>query len=460
MLLRVTDLRAAYAGGADVLAGVTFELAPGEHLGISGDSGAGKSTLLRIIAGLAARERAFSQHGSVELATGTRVGLVTEDPISGLHPQRTVAQTWRALGIPNEAAALLRELEVANAEQLLRRYPHQLSGGEAQRVRLAMALAGDPGLLLLESPTAPLDAVATATVLRVIERRRSEGTAIVHVTHDRALLARVASRHLHLRSGKLVAPPALTRISTRADEYEAVEPLLRVEGLCVRAARAARPLVTDVGFELHSGEALGLTGRSGSGKTSLGLALARLVPANGRVAFRRSAKPYPLATAEYANPDARVQYLWQEPRRALNPALTVRETLRGLGDATVLCTRVGLPAAILERRAVTLSTGEMLRLTLARVLAVRPEVLICDEVFAGVNARLREELATVLYRECRDRGLAVLWIGHDLRELVRLCDRTLVLAEGHLVDEIRRSDPAGDWRHPATRQLLDAAGLA
>ena len=455
--LHLGRLSAAYAGGGPpVLAGLDLHLAPGSYLGVSGASGAGKTTLTRIAAGLARSVDGFALGGRAEYVparptpftapTDLRakrldelrhyrrrlVGRVTEDPVVGLHPQRTIAQSWRRLGLPGTAAEGLAALAIPAPETLAHRRPHQVSGGEAQRVRLAMALARAPELLLLESPVAALDPLTRKTVLDAVRVAVEGGASCLHVSHDTELLACIADSALELRGGRLHPSPG-----NRAD-YLAADPpnppsdgevVLAAEQLTVRYPGSSDPALRPLSFELARGGALGVVGRSGSGKTSLALALSGLVAYRGRVRL--------------ATRDARaVQYVWQEPRRSLNPSFTVGRTLTEAGvakrDLARHLDRVGLPAGLIPRNALTLSTGQMQRLAIARALAVSPAVLVCDEIAAGLDHDNRRRIVELLDGLRAAEGLAVVFVTHDLR-LARRVSRDILALEGGSVRERGRT---------------------
>ena len=480
-LLRVSNLRASYGAEAQLLSGISFKLSAGEHLGLSGASGAGKSTLLRLLSGLAVREsgltwqgdvKAFGEHDilrSGPLADG-RIGLVTEEPKAGLHPQRTLAESWRRFGLPPVAVGLLAEFGLENPQSILDRYPYQISGGEAQRYRLATALARNPRVLLLESPTASLDSVSTQRVLEVLEKRLASGLGIIHVSHDTDLLDRIATRRFHLQDGSLMPPSPAVRLSPKPQKPSQTK-LFSAKHVAVVVAEKQAPLVDDVSLHIKKSEILGLAGRSGSGKTSLGRAIARLLPATGSAGFSESEKAYTLATHAYSAPDQRVQYLWQESREALNPKLTVKRTLsdalaagrgrlsNGYKNAAELWEAVGMNLASLPRAAISLSTGEMLRLALARAIAVSPELLIADEILASLDATTRCGIVDLLRSQQRRTGLGILWIGHDLRQLQEVSDRIAVMDEGKIVETLSAEDFIVSARSLAARQLSAAAGL-
>ncbi len=466
-LLAAEDLRAAYAPEAPVLRGINFQLEAGEQLGLSGKSGSGKTTLLRLCAGLAKLESAATVSGQLNscgldlLAApeGQLVSFrqntsawVTEDPQAGLHPHRTLAASLRRFGLGNRYQQWFERLELPLASGFAERLPSEISGGQAQRVRLAFALARNPRLLLLESPTASLDPITAQLVLQQIEQSQRSGVAILHVTHDETLLDRVASRRLHLHHGQLMEPtatpsPPLTPLKMPA-QAGTTSPVLQVDELRVNYKTVEA--VRGVSFSVLPGETLALVGRSGSGKTSIGKALAGLVPSAGSVQL-----------AEGGPARGAIQYVWQEPRLSLNPHFTVATTLREAHrrrgfDERALLEQVGLSEEYLQRQVLTLSTGEMQRVVLARALAVEPQVLVCDELMAGVDSRLRIALTLLLRRLQRELGLSIIYITHDLSAVPHLAHRMLILEDGEVVEQGPVEDVLQQPQAAITRALVAA----
>ena len=438
--LTAEALSARYRGATvDVLRDLDLQVEAGEYVGLSGASGAGKSTLLRLCAGLYGLEGNVEASGMLQYgadlqllslppaaALGFRqntTSLLTEDPISGLHPQRTVGKLWRQSNFRRNLSDVLAQYGLPPREDFASRYPHQLSGGEAQRIRLAFALEKRPELLLLESPTSALDEGNTGRILDLLATYHKErDTTVLHVDHDHDLLAHLTDRRFQLRNGSIGPPPPIRplRLSLKPASNEL---RLRVQNLSIvygqRGATQAK-LITLNNLALHIGETVCLVGPSGSGKTSVGRALARLQPAHGQVSLYRAGRTETISLARHRldASDTRIQYIFQEPRLAINPKLTVAQTLAhgkryGLSVEELL-RRVALPIELASRRAITLSTGQMQRLTIARALAVRPLVLVCDETTAGLDPVAQQQVLEQLVTAQAVTGLSVLFITHDL----------------------------------------------
>jgi peptide/nickel transport system ATP-binding protein len=486
-----------------------------------GESGSGKSlTALAILgllpAGIALSPRASLRFEGRELAgfaerdwrrlRGARIGMVFQDPMACLNPFMTAgAQLAEALrqhhglrGAALRAAVKARFAEVGLDANLAARHPHALSGGQQQRVMIAIALAGDPVLLLADEPTTALDTTVQAQVLALLRRLAAErGLAMLFISHDLAVVAGMAARVGVMHRGRLVelgpanevlcsprAPEARALLAARralapaacAAVRSAARPVLEVEGLAVtypgRFPFAARPhrAVEGVSFTLAAGEVLGLVGGSGSGKSSLARALLGLADrAEGRVALE--GRELPAGLAARRSPAAqRLQMVFQNPYGSLNPrrriAAILEEPQRALGTADGAAERhrrsaatlaeVGLEEAHLHRFPHQLSGGQRQRVAIARALLAEPAVLVCDEVISALDMTVQAQVLALLQRLVATRGLALLFISHDLAAVAHLAGRVAVMARGRLVEQGPTAEVLGAPAVAATRELVAA----
>ena len=383
-LVRVRGLGIAWRGADGrvrrVVDDVSFDLAPGETIGIAGESGSGKSTLARALLGHA-RPGSFFEAGSVLLGgrdlmalppsalaalRGREVAMVPQNPLSSLTFHRRVgAQVEEVLrhraGLAAPAARaraleLLGEMGLPEPESLARRYPHQLSGGQRQRVVLACALACDPALLVLDEPTTSLDKTTEAQVLDLIRRlRTARRGGMVIVTHDLNVVAGICDRAIVMQHGKVVEEGPVRRVfaapretytrvllgaALQVDgasgtpreqagavllEAEAVRFSYARPSLLLRRAPAGPPTLTDIAFTLHRGEVLGVIGESGSGKTTLGGLVSGMLAADGGT-LRFDGAPLPGPAADRSmDARRRIQMVFQDPLSSLNPRRRVGE---------------------------------------------------------------------------------------------------------------------------------------
>ncbi|WP_448190419.1 ABC transporter ATP-binding protein [Azospirillum sp. sgz301742] len=460
-------------GGTVIVLNADFTVEPGAVLAITGPAGAGKSLLLRGAAGLL--PPGYVADGVV--ARPERVALVPQD--AALTPHRTLgAQFAEVLGrdAPARAVTALERMEVPQAARRLGLYPHQLSEGMRVRAALALALAGDPRVLLADAPAAGLDPTVRARLLWLLaEWARERGAGLVLAGRS---AVGPADRVLHVEHGRLGAPRETVDVPG-AEPSEGGAPVLSVRDL-----RVAFPLgrnwrggtrwlnaVEGVGFELAEGETAALLGETGSGKAMIARAIVRLIPAaGGRVAWHGRDL---LALDEPAMRHERrdVQALFPDPRAALDPQLSVgghiaeaaaalipeeESAMRPLRVADAL-SRAGLPLSVADLYPAGLTAGEAARAGLARALVSHPGLLVCDEPTATLDAADREPLVEhLLHLQAQHRTTLVI-ATEDAALAFRMAHRVLVLLSGRIVEEADPATLAADARHPYTQALLTAA---
>jgi ABC-type glutathione transport system ATPase component len=482
----VIDLVVEQADGRRLVGPLDFSLPAGEWFGLIGESGSGKSlTALALLdllpAGL--RSRGALRIEGRELLFGSRahralrgpaIAWMPQDPLASLHPLRRIGDQLvetllrlrgLAAGAARERArAQLEALGLAEAGELLRRYPHQLSGGQRQRVLLALAMAGEPRLLIADEPTASLDPQRANDALAAIEAmRRQSGCAVLWISHDLVAVGERAAALAILHRGTIVesgpardifARPrhAYTRALLGAElpqpEAAAAGPnVLEVESLRVRYPRAPRPAVDGASLQVRRGECLALLGESGSGKSTLGRAVLGLVRHGVEGELRllgESLRQLPAGRLRALR--RRVGVVFQDPYASLDPRLRVvdivsepvrlhahldRAAARSLAAARL--SEVGLGEEALDRHPHQFSGGQRQRIAIARALATDPELLVCDEAISALDAQVRAEVLQLLARLKRERGLAMLFITHDAEAAAALADRTLRMASGRLL---------------------------
>ncbi|MFC3965114.1 ABC transporter ATP-binding protein/permease [Nocardia jiangsuensis] len=453
--VRVRGLRVLAADGATVLDGIDLDLPAGSAVAVVGDSGAGKTTLALAILG--ALPAGLSATGQVSVESGSRaVGYVPQDPGSGLNPALRIgtalAEITRLHG--DSVGTALRRVGLPDDRAFRRRHPHQLSGGQQQRVLLAMALLGDPAVVVLDEPTTGLDAAARADLVRTL--RRDTAATLLVITHDPAALAPIVQHVAELERGRLISfrpvadlAPA-PEVARKTLPHSAREAILRVDGLTT-GHRRGRPVATDLSFTLRPGHCLALTGPSGAGKTTVARTLAGLHPPDRGTLTLRGQPLHPRVDHRPIAQRRAIQLVCQNPATSLNPAHSIGtqiarplRLLRGMTapaatrETSRLLAAVRLAPELAARRPDRLSGGQQQRAALARALAAGPEVLLCDEITASLDRRAAEVVLDIL-DDLRGSGVALLVISHQQWVLERLADGIVDLAADHA---------AGAWRKP------------
>ncbi|MGW7444930.1 dipeptide ABC transporter ATP-binding protein [Kitasatospora sp. NPDC054795] len=521
------------------VAGVSLSLSAGECLALVGESGSGKSVTARTLVGLTApgaavRAERFLVEGRDAAAFGERewrrvrgrtVALVLQDALSALDPLRRVGTevgepllAHRVLPkaeVPGRVEELLRDVGVPEPAERARQYPHQLSGGLRQRALIASALAAGPRVLVADEPTTALDVTVQAQVLDLLGELKAEGTALLLISHDLAVVARLADRIAVMKDGRIVesgpadrvlgapehpytrmllaaapdpdrpgpAPAAGEQEQGQAQKQEqdqdqgrgrgrGQDRLLTARGLVKRYRTpdgGLREAVADVSFALAPGETLGIVGESGSGKsTTAQLVMGMLTPDAGEVLL--DGRPWSALPERERRPArAAVQLVHQDPLASFDPRFTVRRILaealavagvaRGAARrerAVGLLTQVGLGEQHLERRPRSLSGGQRQRVAIARALATGPRLLVCDEPVSALDVSVQAQVLELLARLRAELGLAMLFISHDLAVVRRVSDRVLVMKDGRAVEYGPAERVFRSPEHPYTRQLLAA----
>ena len=502
------------AGPVRVLHDISLQIAPGEVLGLVGESGSGKSSLawalMRHLPDNAREVAGSLQLGDVDLQRlgprelteirGRRLGMVFQDPSTSLNPTLTVGtQITEALIRhrslkPRDASALAIELlghvDLNNPAAVMRRYPHEISGGEKQRVVIATAFGCRPDVILFDEPTTALDVITGARILELFARLREEtGVAALYISHDLALVTRVADRVAVLKRGHLIeeAPAAeIFRAPRHRDTRELVDAVPRPERRLVHdkprddvllAASdievhyggaglfrdAPSPATKKIGLDVHAGEILGLVGESGSGKSSMARALTGLARFSGKISFdNRVIHSVRDMNATYRRD---VQIVFQHPDSSLNPRHKIDEILSRplklydgkLADIPRLLDRVRLPASYADRWPHQLSGGEKQRIAIARAFAARPKLVICDEITAPLDVSVQAQIIELLLALREETGTAFLFITHDLNLIRQIAHRIAVMRRGEMVDLLPVEDFDADHIHPYTRELMAAS---
>ncbi|MDY6407579.1 MAG: ATP-binding cassette domain-containing protein, partial [Pseudomonadota bacterium] len=360
---------------------------------------------------------------------------------------------------------LLRLVEIQNPERIYRSYPHELSGGQRQRVMIAMALAGAPKLLIADEPTTALDVTVQAQILSLLKTLQKKlNLGILFITHDLDIVRQLADRVYVMKFGRIIAtrlPDKEKVLKFRYKPQSDRAPTLSVRNLSVCYGKFKA--VDNVSFYLYPARTLGLVGESGSGKSTIAKALVRLVPATGQVILN-GRDFLELNGKELLNARARIQMVFQDAASSLNPRIQVGDLiaegwrLHHIGDSSEAVEKtlksVGLNPNLATRYPHELSGGQRTRVALARVLILKPSVLILDEVTSSLDVDTQDQLMTLLVELQKQYNLAYLFISHDMKAVRRMSDDVMVLKETQIVEYASADTVFHTPKHPYTKQLL------
>ncbi len=516
-------------GPFDALRSVDLAIPRGRTLGLVGESGSGKTSLAwaimrylpanaQEVAGallLAGEDLRAKTPRQVLAIRGARVSMVFQDPSTSLNPTMRLGDQLaevliRHRGLEPRAAfeagtALLARTGIGRPQEMMRRYPHQASGGEKQRVVIATAIACNPDLIIFDEPTTALDIVTARQILDLFTKLREEtGVAALYISHDLGLVSRIAHEVAVIHQGAIVehgTANEVFRVPKRAYTREllgavpdpthrigtpppapATPALLALQDITVRYGeqpwllrllRPGQPVVQgarNVSFSVRPGETLGVVGESGSGKSTIAKVLAGLQDFAGTVTF--AGRGFPSRRGFDRGYRRAVQIVFQNPDASLNPRQTVATILsrplrlygivppqRIPARIAELLAQVRLPENFASRYPHQLSGGEKQRVAIARAFAAEPQLVICDEITSSLDVSVQASVARLLVDLQRETGTACVFITHDLNLVRQLAHRIAVMQHGEIVDLFDTADCSSPDRAPYTRTLLDAVPI-
>jgi peptide/nickel transport system ATP-binding protein len=489
---------------------ISLTLKPGEVLGLIGESGAGKSTI-----GLAAmgytRQGCRLASGSirfkgVELMNGTEetlrslrganIAYVAQSAAASFNPFHSIITQYVEAPVRHglmsrseasqEAMQLYERLFLPNPETIGYRYPHELSGGQLQRAMVAMAMSCRPDIIVFDEPTTALDVTTQIEVLAAVrEITQQMNKAAIYITHDLAVVAQVASRIMVLRNGLLVEEGEteallnkpqqeythqLLNVRTQREEKtlsDKMDVILEIKGV-EASYNGSDKVLEEIDLTVRRGRTVALVGESGSGKSTLARVITGLLPpSSGSITFLGKALPLRLKNRD-RDSLRRLQMIYQMPDTALNPRQTVRTVIgrplefyfgiRGKEaekQIKDLLARIELdPENYIDRLTTELSGGEKQRICIARAIAARPEMIICDEVTSALDQLVAEGILSLLQELQDELNISYLFITHDLATVKAISDKIVIMLAGRIVEQGERSKILSPPYHEYTDKLL------
>lgn len=525
-VLSVKDLTIALPDNADrkhAVQKVSFNVNPGEVVCLVGESGSGKSVIAFSIMGLLAKALSIEPGSSIKLLGEelttisaerlrelrcTRIGMIFQEPMTALNPVMSCGDqidevleehtSLPAAARKQKVLEMIDQVHLPDPDRMYRSYPHQLSGGQRQRIMIAMALILEPVLLIADEPTTALDVTTQAQILTLIrELQKERQTGVLFITHDFGVVAELGDQVAVLKQGIMVENNTSHQVLSSPQhpytqmliasvpgheppERAAIHPeaniVLKTENLFKRYITHTFSLgkrevaaAQDINIEIRRGETLGIVGESGSGKSTVARCITRLINiSDGRIL---------LSGADIANTKQKnlgdfrrkVQIVFQDPYRSLNPRRTVGQSImegpmnygisgsEALIQARELMELVRLDADGLNRYPHEFSGGQRQRICIARALAMKPELLVADEAVSALDVSVQRQVLALL-EEIRDQmQLAMLFITHDLRVAAQVCDSVAVMSKGRIVEYGSARTLFANPTHDYTKALFAAA---
>ncbi|MEO1985920.1 MAG: ABC transporter ATP-binding protein [Martelella sp.] len=516
-LLEVRNLSVRFhtaRGTVDAVNDVSWHLDRGETLAILGESGSGKSVSASAIMNLTdcppgeivSGEVLFEGRDLLTLSSeerrrinGKRIAMIFQDPLSHLNPVYPVgwqiAEAAMCHGTGKQEAferalKLMERVGIPDATAALKKYPHQFSGGQRQRLMIAMALALKPDILIADEPTTALDVTVQAEVLSLLEQLQAEtGMGLLLITHDLGVVAEAADRAVVMEGGRIVetgtprdlyhnaqhpytrkllaAAPGKGEMRTGESTRK---PILQISDLT--KTYGAFTALKNADFELHAGETLAVVGESGSGKSTVAKLILRLEEASGGKVLWKGEDLLTKSHRQMRAVRRHLQMVFQDPTQSLNPHMSIYQIIseawvihpeilpkaQWRDRVNELLQQVGLKPEHAARHPHQFSGGQRQRIAIARALALEPEVIICDEAVSALDVSIQAQVIALL-GELRDRlGIAFIFIAHDLPVVRDFADRVLVMQRGEIVEQGTVRQIFENPRELYTQRLL-AAGL-
>jgi peptide/nickel transport system ATP-binding protein len=522
-LLCVQALTVALPPGSDrpyAIEQVSFDVNLGETVCIVGESSSGKSVSAHAIMGLLpvnlkyqAGQVLFKQRDLMrqseaawQALRGKDISMIFQEPRAALNPLMKIgdqiAEGMVVRGIAStvchrRALELLELVELSDPIHLQSRYPFQLSGGQCQRVMIAMALALEPAILIADEPTTALDVTTQAQILTLLKRiQRSMGMGLLFITHDFSVVADIADHIVVMQKGKVIERGSANQVlefpqetytqqliaavpyggKNRVSRLKKTTPLLAVKHLeksyTIRKPGVWRKqsvqALQPVSFNLFSAQTLGIVGESGSGKSTLAKCLLKLIDFDKGEIWLKGRNIAQFSQRAFRPYRASIQMIFQDPFASLNPCQTIGNILtagpraQGVSCQTAVqqaqqwLAYVGLVPTAFHRYPQEFSGGQRQRIGIARALMLAPEILVADESLSALDVAVQAQILSLLKKLQQKLKLAIIFITHDLRVAAEICHQIIVMHQGYIVEQGTPKQVLQRPRHAYTQRLVTA----
>ena len=536
-LLQVKNLTVSTGTGgrkSNIVNNVSFCVRRGETFVLLGESGSGKSitalsimrllpTAIKITAGEAILHKSdlFQlPENKMRKIRGAKIGMIFQEPQTSLNPVLTagqqISETLRQHENLSKKRCIERSIELLDAvgipesKRRINEYPHQFSGGMKQRIMIAIALAGNPDLLIADEPTTALDVTIQAQVLELLKKLQDDtGMSILFITHDLGVASQMADHIAVMKNGSIVEAKSKKELFSNPEHqytlklFNAIpswEKRKKEDGmgkidrsdksnlLKVKKLKVYYPIkkgvfkrtvghvqaVDDVTIDLYAGETVAIVGESGSGKTTMGKGILQLLEVTSGVVTYQQKDLNRLDSSSLREIRADIQIVFQDPYSSMNPRMMINDIIQegmlaqGIGNSekerdenTVeLLEQVGLLAEHRYRYPHEFSGGQRQRICIARALAVKPKLIICDEPTSALDVSVQSQILTLLKKLQKEHNLGYLFITHNISVVEYIAHYVAVMYEGKIVEQGSVEKILKNPENPYTKKLLSAVPRA